>query len=88
MKVEAPTSKIHNQDMTDPGEGEHLWIVSAIFKVSQVTIETLNRGEDPGAVNLDHENLLTIEGPGCWKCEEKYSKRMSFRRCTGSMDLQ
>ncbi|MGW5291528.1 hypothetical protein [Streptomyces bacillaris] len=45
----------------------------------------MNKGEDPGVGILDHENLLTIEGTGCFKCEQPYSKYIAHRKCTGTM---
>ena len=32
---------------------------------------------------LDVENLLTVEGPGCYVCEEQYSPELAVRPCTG-----
>lgn len=51
--------------------GKHLWIVMAMF------------GVNPGAarVDLDRENLLTIEGPGCYWCEQPWSKELAHRPC-------
>lgn len=78
IKIEA-RHKHHNQEMTDPGEGRHLWTVLGMWQV------------DPrmeGSYNLDVENLMTIEGPGCFKCEKPWSAELAARPCTGGMDLQ
>jgi hypothetical protein len=57
--------------------GEHLWIVSAAWLVT-----------DPAASGqklLDSENVVQFGGPGCWKCEEAYSPALAGRPCTGSL---
>lgn len=58
-----------------------------MFRVPDDAIRKLQRGQDPGPQLLDHENVLTLEGPGCYKCEEPFSVRLSHRRCTGRMEL-
>jgi len=83
-QVPVPASKIGAQ-LTDPGRGEHLWTILTMFRVSDDAIRRLNRGEDPGTGLLDHENLLTLEGPGCFKCEQPYSRYLAHRKCTGTM---
>lgn len=82
--VPVPASKISAQ-LTDPGRGEHLWTILTMYRVSDDMIRRLNQGEDPGAGLLDHENLLTLEGPGCFKCEQPYSRYVAHRKCTGTM---
>lgn len=64
----------HNAKITMPPKGKHLWMVMTMFRVA-----------DPAAVQfvLDHENVLTIEGPGCFLCEELYSERVASRPCPG-----
>jgi hypothetical protein len=68
--------KYHNE-MPDPGEGQHLWTVIGCWRVTP---------NDDG-YNLDSENLLTIEGPGCYKCEQTYTKELAAKPCEGTMDL-
>ncbi|MGW9437965.1 hypothetical protein [Streptomyces sp. NPDC055607] len=84
-EVPVPASKV-NAQLTDPGKGEHLWTLITMYRVSDNAIRRLNRGEDPGPALLDHENLLTLEGPGCFKCGEPYSRYLAHRKCTGSME--
>ena len=86
IRVQVPASRVHNQAMEDPGEGEHLWTSMALFRVPAAAIDALKAGGEMGPQMLDHENLLTIE-MGCYKCEESLSRRTAFRRCTGSMEL-
>ncbi|WP_327671869.1 MULTISPECIES: hypothetical protein [unclassified Streptomyces] len=86
-QVPVPDSKI-NAEITDPGPGEHLWIIVTAHQVSDTAIRRLNKGEDMGTQLLDHENLLSLDGPGCFKCEQPYSRYIAHRKCTGSLDLQ
>lgn len=86
-EVPVPASKI-GAELTDPGKGEHLWTILTMHRVSSDMIRRLNRGEEPGAELLDHESLLTLEGPGCFKCEQPYSRYLAHRKCTGTFDLQ
>lgn len=83
-EVPVPASKISAQ-LTDPGPGEHLWIIATMYRVGDQAIQRLNKGEDPGISLLDHENLLSLEGPGCFKCEQPHSRYIAHRKCTGSM---
>lgn len=82
--VPVPASKIGAQ-LVDPGPGEHFWTILTMHRVGDEAIRRLNRGEDPGTGLLDHENLLTVEGPGCFKCEQQYSRYIAHRKCTGVM---
>lgn len=79
MEYEA-VDKTHN-DLADPGLGVHLWTVLAMFRVSnpEVMFST------DGVVHMDRENLLTIEGPGCFKCEQPWNDRLAQMKCKGSM---
>lgn len=86
-QVQIPLSRIHRQDLPDPGPGKHLWNTLVAFHVSDDMMRQLAAGDVP-ALLLDHENILTVEGPGCYKCEEPFSKRLYYRKCTGSMELQ
>jgi hypothetical protein len=86
VKIRVSPSTI-DQRMTDPGAGEHLWVMAAAFQVADSTIKAMNEGKDPGDQHMDHENLISLQGPGCYKCEEPYSKRMALRRCKGTMDM-
>ena len=87
MATPIPPIKI-SAELTDPGKGQHLWTMITMFKVSDHAIQQMNKGEDPGPALMDHENLLTVEGPGCYKCEEPYSKYLAHRKCTGSLGAQ
>jgi hypothetical protein len=56
--------------------GQHLWVCTAAWRVA-----------DPESTRrvLDAENLLTIQGPGCFKCEQPYSRRIAAKPCYGSI---
>ena len=58
--------------------GEHLWIAVAMYRVRP----------DQQKHFLDTENLLTIEGPGCFWCEKPYQPGMENSRCTGGPEIQ
>jgi hypothetical protein len=64
----------HNRPMTPPPRGEHQWVALAMFRVNP----TADRYE------LDAENLLTIEGPGCFLCEQPWSAAIAAAPCTGN----
>jgi hypothetical protein len=83
--VELPPgdTRVGNKDgIKDPGPGKHLWIMLSVFALADPTAITR-----PGAINLDHENLLTIEGPGCYKCEQEYKPGRENTWCRGSVQL-
>lgn len=80
-----PDQPVHYQtdqrprpELLIPERDEHVWIAAAVFRV---TPESL-REQGPRAVNMDRENLATIE-VGCFVCEQPYSDRLSYRRCPG-----
>jgi hypothetical protein len=56
--------------------GEHLWTLMAVWAVSDP--------ERPQMM-LDAENIIEIAGPGCFKCEREYSRKLAKRACTGSV---
>jgi len=57
-------------------DGEHLWIIAAAW-------HAINPG-NPHRL-LDAENLLSINGPGCWKCELPWSPEIDGTPCTGEV---
>lgn len=68
------------QDVTDKAhsrvpdhDGRHMWIVGAVFRVANPA-----RAQH----DLDRENLLTIEGPGCWHCEQPWRPNIGAK-CPG-----
>ncbi len=62
----------------DPRTGEHLWIVTTVYRVNPA------QWTDPARTPvLDHENLLSVMGPMCWHCEQPYTPGLAKRRCRG-----
>lgn len=60
-------------------EGEHEWIVMAVFRIADPS-----RTMDPDEKTfLDTENLLSIDRPGCYVCEQPYSPALAARPCPG-----
>lgn len=64
----------YHADFPMPGPGEHLWVVTGAWRVA-----------DPSSSGLilDHENLLSVEGPGCFVCEQVWSEQVAARPCPG-----
>jgi len=79
FKLDSDDPRIGNENIEDPGEGIHLWMIFSCFRVDPTKVLYGSPYE------LTNENLITIEGPGCFKCEEVYSPERAGRRCTGSM---
>lgn len=61
----------------DPRSGNHLWISILMYKVDPAN---LLKGE---LALFDHESLLSVNGPGCFFCEEVFSPYIATRRCKG-----
>lgn len=64
----------HAPDLKTPPAGEHMWITVAMFRT---------RNPEAEQFHLDLENLLTIEGPACYICEQHYTKELATRPCAG-----
>lgn len=61
----------------DPRSGAHFW---AMFGVWKIDPEKITMG---GKSYLDHENLMSIQGPACLFCEQLYTPYLATRRCKG-----
>lgn len=78
-----PTGFIEQIDHTkgipdfDPRSGDHLWCLFSVYKINPAK---LAKGEQ---ALLDHEALLSVEGPGCFYCEKAYDPQLATRRCKG-----
>lgn len=64
----------HNAEIPDPPPGQHLWMVLGMWHLTDPTSPWYD---------LDIENLMTIEGPGCFVCEQPYSAELAAAPCTG-----
>lgn len=62
----------------DPRSGDHYWIVSIMYKVDPTIWQSDSK------VLFDQENLVLTAGPGCFFCEQPYSKYLATRRCKGN----
>jgi hypothetical protein len=58
--------------------GEHVWMVTAVYRVTPETIAALEAHE----ASLDAENLALVL-TGCFVCEQPYAKRLTYRVCPG-----
>lgn len=74
--VEAP-GQLDRIPEFDPRSGEHCWIEIVAYRVFP---ERWSKDQLPV---LDQENLVSIQGPGCFYCEEPYTERLAKRRCPG-----
>jgi hypothetical protein len=54
----------HNAKLPEREPGKHLWIAIAMFQINPTATR----------YDLDGENLLTIEGPGCYWCEQTWGE--------------
>ena len=72
LKVEA-RSRYH-ADLPVQRPGVHLWTHVALYRTANPTADK---------VLLDLENLITIEGPGCYWCEQPYSTEVDAMACPG-----
>lgn len=54
--------------------GAHLWVYVAAWATTE-----------PRATEarLDSENLVSLTGPGCFKCEQPFSNRVARKPCRG-----
>mgnify|MGYP001569789450 CR=1 FL=1 len=62
----------HHGTLPEQVPGQHLWICVAMYRVKPaISVE----------YHLDTENLLTIEGPGCYWCEEPWTEAVAKTPC-------
>ena len=74
----AVPARVGREELLTPDRDEHVWVAMAVFRVSAESL----RGKTTDQVNLDRENLATIE-IGCYVCEQPWAERLSYRRCPG-----
>lgn len=65
----------HHATLPLPDPGQHLWTVMGMWHI----VDPSNTTQQI----LDVENLLTIEGPGCYICEESYTPERAAQPCPG-----
>jgi len=63
----------------------HQWVCTAIFNVSQAQVEASAAawmaGNPPPGIELDHENLMTVQGPVCLKCSQPLTPTTYAQGC-------
>lgn len=64
----------HGRKLPAQVPGAHLWVVLSMFQIEPTA----------GRFFLDRENLLTIEGPGCFWCELPWTEKVAANPCTGA----
>ena len=73
-----PESKSRGEIPTSVS-GEHFWVMTGLWHISDPATAF-----DPGVQkHLDLENLLSIDGPGCFICEQVYTAELASSPCTG-----
>lgn len=73
--IVADVAHHHHADIPAPGPGQHLWTILGVWRVT---------APDPRRqVHLDTENLLSLEGPGCYVCEQLWSPAVAAAPCPG-----
>jgi hypothetical protein len=77
--IQFATQARPRQDLLLPERDEHVWIATVAYRLSP---ETCRAAENGDQLNLDKENLAVIE-VGCFVCEQPWSTRLSYRKCTG-----
>lgn len=60
------------KNIPEQEERKHLWNLIAVFRIGDPTAEQFD---------MDMENLVTIQGPGCYFCEQLYEKGMENTPC-------
>lgn len=73
LKIEARHRR--RAELPNVHPGEHLWVAVGMWRLA-----------DPAnpRLDLDIENLMTIEGPGCFICEETYTPDLAAEPCRGT----
>lgn len=61
----------------DPGRGKHFWTIIAMYKINDPEKSIIQ------GIIADQENLVTVDGIGCFKCEELYSPELAKKWCNG-----
>lgn len=79
QQIRVDNPKDRTEEFDKPGE--HLWVMTGMWRLSDPRIAF------SGDVSLDTENLLTVNGPGCFKCEQPYRVQMLKEPCKGSLEL-
>jgi hypothetical protein len=61
------------------GPGQHLWVMTGLWSIADPA-----SAYDPTVQKyLDLENLISIDGPGCFVCEQMWTAEVAARPCPG-----
>ncbi len=60
--------------------GHHIWIMTGAWAVTDPQSLATR-----GPIILDQENLVSFAGPGCYKCEQPWSRKIAAQPCHGSV---
>lgn len=63
----------------DPRSADHYWIIVVAYRADP-SEWIANSATVP---LLDKRNLMSVQGPACYHCEQQWSERISRRRCPG-----
>jgi hypothetical protein len=79
-----PPQQTNNQIPPALGNA-HQWVCTAIFTVSQAAVDhsaaAWMAGHPAPGIELDHENLTSVQGPACLKCHQDLTPQTHARPC-------
>lgn len=58
--------------------GQHQWVVAAIYGLTEAEARATSEGISQ---RLDAEHRITVEGPGCYNCELRWSPEVEATPC-------
>lgn len=64
--------------------GKHLWVMVSAWSIADPQLAAT--GGSDHEVFMDRENLIQLQGPGCFKCELSWTRKIAGRPCRGSVD--
>lgn len=67
-------------DRLAPVPGEHVWVATALYRVSERAVATAMAGRR--SIQMDSENLVDVT-LGCWTCEREYTPGLAAKPCPG-----
>lgn len=74
-----------NRPVEPQPDRRHQWVATAIFGVSHAAMERCAQawfhGGPPEGIDLDNENLITVQGPTCLKCGEGITPLNTHEAC-------
>lgn len=79
-----PPTRTNNPVQVSLGNA-HEWVSTAVFKISQHAVDAAAAawmaGLPPVGIELDHENLTSVQGPFCVKCKQPLVPETHARPC-------